>query len=67
MNEFNGTDLSKAFNAGVDAVALECNRRIVNIDEVLTPHIITPKYLEGYKDALSELLEWMEFHMNNKR
>jgi hypothetical protein len=57
MNEFNGTDLSKAFNTGVDAVALECNKRIVA--ELPAP-LENSQYWKGYRDALRELLEWMD-------
>ena len=64
MNEFNGADLSKAFNAGVDAVALECNKRIV---AELPTHLENSQYWKGYRDALRELTEWMEYDMKDKK
>jgi hypothetical protein len=64
MNEFNGTYLSKAFNAGVDAVALECNKRIV---AELPTHLENSQYWKGYRDALRELTEWMEYDMKDKK
>ena len=57
MNDFDGNDLVKAFDAGVDAVVLECNKRIVS---ELPEHLESSQYWKGYKDALGELLEWME-------
>ena len=62
MNEFNGTDMSRAFNAGVDAVALECNKRIQNYDSTQ----FKDDYRQGYEDALRELLEWVEYDMEKK-
>ena len=69
MKEFNGTDLSKAFAAGVDAVALECNKRIVNaLNSIGTAQSLGSNigYNQGYRDALEELLEWMEYDMNKQ-
>jgi len=60
---FTGKDLIKAFDAGVDAVALECNKRI---REALPTHLENSNYWIGYKDALGELLEYMEFDMEKK-
>ena len=60
---FTGKDLSKAFNSGVDAVVLECNKRIVNADR----HIASADYIQGYKDALGELLEHMEYDIEEPK
>jgi len=60
---FTGKDLIKAFDAGVDAVALECNKRILG---KLPTHLEDSQYWKGYKDALGELLEYMEYDMEKK-
>ena len=58
MDEFNGNDLVKAFESGVDAIALECNKRITG-----KAYTENNQYRQGYDDALGELLEWIEFDM----
>ena len=47
----------------VSQIALECNKRIV---AELPTHLENSQYWKGYRDALSELLEWMEFSMDKK-
>ena len=56
---FTGKDLINAFDAGVDAVALECNKRVISVDKCTA----SADYIQGYKDALGELLEYIEFDM----
>ena len=63
IEEFTENELTKAFDDGVAAVALECNKRIVNADR----HIASADYIQGYKDALGELLEHMEYDIEEPK
>ena len=56
--------VQQAFDSAVDAVALECNKRIV---AELPTHLENSQYWRGYRDALRELTEWMEYDMKDKK
>jgi len=51
------------YTPSIDAVALEANKRIVNAQE----YIASTDYIQGYKDALGELLEYMEGKQDEER
>ena len=64
-------ELDKVFEdgaiAGVAAVALECNKRIISTNKTGSTVTYEANYQQGYVDALGELLEWMEYDMEDKK
>ena len=48
----------------VSQIVLECNRRVV---AELPTHLENSQYWRGYRDALRELTEWMEYDMKDKK
>ena len=59
MSTFTGKNLAEAFDAGVDAIAMECNKRIHST--TLPTHLEDSQYWKGYKDALGELVEYIKY------